>query len=53
MEAVTLQKGEVQDAKWATKEEILQMLSAGEFAPYWPSFIELIFDLHAHAGLSE
>ena len=53
IEAVTLQKGEVQDARWATKEEILQMLERGAFAPFWPSFIELIFDLHAHLGLSE
>ena len=53
IEAVTLQPGEVQDARWATKEEILAMLRAGTFAPFWPSFIELLFDLHRHIGRSE
>lgn len=53
VESLTLQPGEVQDARWATKEEILSLLEAGRFAPFWPSFIELLFDLHRHIGLSE
>ncbi len=53
VEALCLQPGEVQDARWATKEEILAMLAEGSFAPFWPSFIELLFDLHQHIGLSE
>ena len=50
---LTLQKEEVMDAKWASREEMLTMLSEGTFAPFWPSFIQLLFDLHQHMGLSE
>ena len=49
---LTLQKEEVMDAKWASREEMLAMLLEGTFAPFWPSFIQLLFDLHQHMGLS-
>ena len=51
--ALTLQAEEVMDARWASREEILAMLDAGVFAPFWPSFVQLLFDLHAHRGLQE
>lgn len=38
-----LQKEEVQSAKWATLEEIKEMILLGEFIPYHESFIELLF----------
>ena len=50
---LTLQPEEVQDVRWATREEIRALLREGVFAPYWPSFIDLLFDLHAHLGLAE
>ena len=53
LEALCLQPGEVQDARWAAKDEILAMLEEGRFAPFWPSFIALLFDLHRHVGLAE
>ena len=43
---------EVIDVRWVTREELLAMLASGEFAPFWPSFSELIFDQHKHMGLS-
>ena len=50
---LTLQTEEVMGAKWASCEEMLAMLEEGTFAPFWPSFIQLLFDLHKHIGLSE
>lgn len=53
LSALTLQREEVQAARWASLEETLQMLRDGRFAPYWESFLQLLFDLHAHRGLQE
>ena len=53
LSALTLQAEEVMDARWASREEILAMLDAGVFAPFWPSFVQLLFDLHRHMGLAE
>ena len=52
-EALTLQTEEVMDARWATRAEMLEMLQAEMLAPFWPSFLHLLFDLHRHLGLSE
>ena len=38
-----LQPEEVQAAKWATKEEIFQMIDDGRFIPFQKSFIEYLF----------
>ncbi len=40
-----LQYEEVESVKWATKEEILSMISDGSFVPYYPSLINMIFDM--------
>ena len=53
LSALTLQREEVQDAHWATRDEVIEMLRAGVFAPYWESFLNLLFDLYAHLGLQE
>ncbi len=53
LDALTLQPDEVQDARWATQAEIRALLEADRFAPYWPSFLDLLFDLHRHMGLRE
>lgn len=53
LEALTLQTEEVQAVRWVTREEIKAMIARREFAPFWPSFIDLLFDLHRHRGLSE
>jgi len=45
-----LQYEEVQNAKWATKEEILEMIAAGEFIPYYDSLIQLFFDSRKKYG---
>lgn len=50
LEDLSLQYEEVQDAKWATEEEILQMIENEKFIPYYPSFIKLLFDLRKQYG---
>lgn len=53
VEALTLQPEEVQAVRWVTRAEIKAMIDRREFAPFWPSFIDLLFDLHQHRGLRE
>ena len=43
-----LQEEEVQAVKWATLEEILQMIDDGRFIPYEKSLIELLFFRRNH-----
>ena len=43
-----LQYEEVQEVRWAAKEEILQMIDSGEFIPYEKSLIELLFFRRNH-----
>jgi isopentenyldiphosphate isomerase len=53
LDKLQLQYEEVQQVKWASKEEILQMLDSGEFIPYYRNLLELLFDMRtrysAHA----
>lgn len=50
LSALELQFAEVQDAKWASKETILQMIDAGEFIPYYKNFIQLLFEMREKVG---
>lgn len=45
---LSLQYEEVQSVKWATKEEILQLVNDGKFIDYW--FIENLFDIRKNRG---
>ena len=51
LEKITLQAEEVQDAKWASLDEILQLHKNGKFIPYPASFITALFDLKNKHGL--
>ena len=46
-----LQFEEVQAVKWATAEEIIQMIKDKFFIPYNEDLIRLLFFLHKHKGL--
>lgn len=46
-----LQAEEVCDVKWATCEEILAMIRAGEFVQYRESFIPLLFEMFEASGM--
>ncbi len=41
---------EVQNAKWASREEILEMIEKKEFIPYFPSLINLLFEIRGQYG---
>ncbi|WP_066505319.1 NUDIX hydrolase [Abyssisolibacter fermentans] len=45
---LTLQYEEVQAVKWASKDEILQLVKENKFIDYW--FTELLFDMRKHRG---
>ncbi|MBE6753500.1 MAG: NUDIX domain-containing protein [Ruminococcaceae bacterium] len=49
-EEIRLQQEEVQAARWATREEILQMIDEGTFIPYHKGLIELLFALRHEPG---
>lgn len=44
-----LQEDEVQDARWASREEVLNLLETGQFVPYHRSWIEYLFDRQIYA----
>lgn len=50
LEDCILQTEEVQAVKWANRDEILEMIEAGTFIPYFPSFIHLLFDSRRQYG---
>ena len=42
----SLQAEEVEEIRWASREEILQKIQEKNFVPFHPSFINLLFDIH-------
>lgn len=47
---LTFQYEEVQDAKWATLDEIREMIENGTFIPYYPSFMQFLFESRGKYG---
>lgn len=45
IDQLTLQAEEVQSAKWATRDEILEMIDKGIFIHYHQSYIDLLFTM--------
>ena len=50
LDSLKLQETEVEKVKWATEEEILEMLRNKEFVLYKSSFISLLYFLRNHNG---
>ena len=50
IDSLELQDSEVEQVKWATEEEILEMLRNKEFVLYKSSFISLLYFLRNHNG---
>ncbi|TWT00578.1 NUDIX domain-containing protein [Planomicrobium sp. CPCC 101079] len=50
LHTLTLQYDEVQNVKWASREEILAMIRNGEFISYYESLIHLLFDNRKQRG---
>ena len=51
VDSLTLQYEEVQGAKWATKDEILNLRKEGKFIPYHESFLAALFEMRTKRGL--
>ncbi len=49
-EELTLQAGEVRAVRWASREEVLDMLGQGTFIPYPESFLRFLFDMRKQFG---
>ena len=47
---LTLQTEEVQAVKWASKEEILELIEKDKFIPYYESIIAFLFESRNHYG---
>ena len=50
VEQLKLQPEEVQNAKWATKEEIIDKIKNNQFMPYHIGLIHALFDLQKNRG---
>ena len=48
--SLNLQQTEVSAARYATLDEILDMIEVGEFIPYYESLMRLMFDMRAGYG---
>ena len=48
---LTLQKEEVQNTKWATKEEIKEMITNGSFIKYHLSMIDFLFEIKGNKDI--
>ena len=51
LETLTLQDDEVQDVKWATKQDVQELFDDNMFLPYVESFIISLFDLKNQYGI--
>lgn len=48
---VNIQEEEVQNVKWASKQEVLELLDNGGFIPYHKGFADYLFDANTTRGL--
>ncbi|AXG68350.1 isopentenyl-diphosphate Delta-isomerase [Kordia sp. SMS9] len=48
---LTLQETEVQNVKWAYKDEIVTLIQSKQFIPYHFSVIDMIFDMKDQLGI--
>lgn len=51
--SLTLQYEEVERVKWATEAQILDMIESGEFIPYYPHLIQLLFNMKDSYGVHQ
>ena len=48
IEKLTLQESEVAEVKWASLDEIIEMIDTDDFIPYNRSFVEFLFFMRNH-----
>ena len=51
VDKLKLQYEEVQAAKWASRDEILELRKTGKFIPYYESFLSALFELRTKRGI--
>lgn len=47
---LSLPTEEVKQVKWASKEEVIEMISEGKFIPYREALVELLFEMRGSTG---
>ncbi|MCD7892589.1 MAG: NUDIX domain-containing protein [Erysipelotrichaceae bacterium] len=52
VEKIVIQEEEVSEVKWASENEILEMIDNQTFIPYYVSFISLLFEMQDRIGLT-
>lgn len=50
LDSLVLQYEEVQQVKWASRDEIIDKIKQGEFIPYYESLVHFIFDSYKKRG---
>lgn len=50
---LTIQAEEVQAVRWATKQEILELIEQGKFVTYYKGLIDMIFSMRMNYGTKE
>lgn len=50
IEDIVIQEEEVQDARWATREEIMELLDQGKFVDYYSGYIAWMFECDGKVG---
>ena len=45
--ALSLQREEVSEVRWADRDEVLKLLETGQFVPYHPLYMDLLFAVHS------
>ncbi len=48
-----IQESEVKDVKWASKNEIKEMIDKSEFMPFQDGLIDLLFAMHNKRGITK
>jgi len=52
LDALVLQKEEVSAVRWATLEEVMELIDGGQFVSYPRSFMQFLFDMRGTFGFT-
>jgi len=52
LDALVLQKEEVSAVRWATLEEVMELMDGGQFVSYPRSFMQFLFDMRGTFGFT-
>ena len=46
LDTLALQREEVSEVRWADRDDVLKLLESGQFVPYHPLYMDLLFAVH-------